>query len=219
MTNTFLLRRIIYLILALLAFPATLAAQGSRLQGEVVDLSGLPVGGITVSLHRVTGTGGAEVGRAVTGADGRFEIELGGELAEGVYFAATRFEGTLYMGDAFRNLSEMPAEYRIVIGSGGIAGGPAVASPPPSSGQGLGVLLIFAAIGIAAIATPFLRGRRDPGAARGILAEIAELDEAFAAQPESARAQGESEYLATREKLLARLKARAVSGTNAAHHD
>jgi len=209
--------RFALLILAVAALPATLAAQGPRLQGEVIDQSGAPVGGVAVSVHRVTEAGGAEVGRAVTDAEGRFTIELDAAPADGVYFAATRFEGNLYMGEVFRGLSEVPAEYRIVIGSGGIAGGPAVTPPPPpSTGRGIGVLLIFAAAGVAAVSIPFLRSRRDPRAARGILAEIAVLDEEFASRPESARARGEAEYRAARAALRARLKALAVAESNAA---
>lgn len=208
------------LFLSLLVFPALLVAQAPRLRGQVTDPAGLPVAGITVSLHRVSEGGGAEVGRALSDAEGRFEIELDPDLADGIYFAATRFDGTLYMGEPFRTVAEAPSDYRVVIGSGGVAGGPAVqAGEQPTEPQGLGVVLIFVALGVAAVGIPLWRSRRGPHAVRGVLVELAELDEHFAAQPGTTRTMSEPEYRAAREELRARLKLLAGAQADAADND
>lgn len=212
--------RVTILLFSLLVLPAVLAAQAPRLRGQVVDPAGQPIAGITVSLHRVAESGGAEVGRAVSDVDGRFEIELDPGLADGVYFAATRFEGTLYMGEPFRTVAEAPSDYRVVIGSGGFAGGLAVqGEESPSGQQGLGVLLIFVALGTAAVGLPLWRSRRGPHAMRGVLVELAELDEGYAAQTAPSRAMAESEYRAAREALRTRLRVLAGPKADAADND
>lgn len=186
------------------------------LRGEVVDPSGLPVAGITVSLHRVGDSGGAELGRALTDREGRFEIEVGDDDGSGVYFAATRFEGVLYMGEVFRTLQEAPADYRIVIGVGGIDGG--MAQPLPLDGaesRGRGMILLLAALGVGAVLVPVLRARRGPYQLRAALAEVAELDEAHAALPETERVARGDSYRAARAELYERI--RHLSGQTIAH--
>jgi hypothetical protein len=213
------------LVLGLFAVPllvGTGLAQGPILRGQVVDPDGLPVTGITVSLHHVTDSGGSEVGRAVSDQEGRFEIALVGEGNGGVYFAATRFDGTLYMGEPFRTLAEASADYRILIGAGGITGGSAAGpalQPPGSPGdrQGRGaVALLLAAIGIAVVLFPLLRLRRGPLAVRTVLAELAELEEAHASRPGGPAAGTEAEYLAARAALHSRLRALSRPRVNAA---
>jgi hypothetical protein len=191
--------------------PVLLHAQSPALRGQVVDPEGQAVAGITVSLHRVTDGGGAEVGRAVSDQEGRFEIDLSSG-GEGVYFAATRFEGALYMGEPFRTLAEVSEDYRIVIGVGGVAGGLAQQPPIGSTDQrpGWAGLLLFAIIGIAAVALPLRRARRGPLAVRTLLAEIAELDEGHTSLAAEAKKAAEGEYLAARTELFSRL--RALSG-------
>lgn len=216
-------------LLTILAFflllPSIAGAQGPVLRGQVADPEGLPVAGITVSLHRVNDEGGMEVGKGVSDAAGNFEIEIDPALEGGVFFAATRFEGTLYMGEPFRSLTDLPAEYRVVVGEGGFAGGPAV-QPAPNSApdpaderRGLGVILIFAAIGIAAIGLPIIRYRQGPYRARRILVEIAELDEDFSSQPAETQAIEEPDYRARRAALYSRLEELAVATTDAARND
>ncbi len=206
-------------LLAVLVLPAAaqrLHAQSPELSGQVVDPAGLPVAGITVSLHRVTDSGGAEVGRAISDQEGRFAIGLEGASDGGVFFAATRFDGTLYMGEPFRTLAEAPTAYRIVIGSGGIAGGAAQQAPGrPADRQGW-VILLFTVLGVTAVALPFWRSRRGPRALRTLLADLAELEEDLAALPVEARATAEGEYLVAREALRTRLRALSGARTHAA---
>lgn len=223
MIDSFNPRRLLPLLLLALLLPTGLSAQNPRLRGVVTDPEGLPVAGITVSLHRVSEQGGGEeVGRDVTGEDGRFEIVIGADHREGgVYFAATRFEGTLYMGEPFRSLADLPDgfDYPIIIGSGGITAGPAVQQPPaPPPSDGRGLVLIIAAAALLAISLPFLRSRRKDNA-REVLAEIARLDEEFAARPGGPSPESDPEYIAAREALQDRLKGLVGSGRNAADND
>jgi len=162
-----------------------LRAEGAEqiLRGAVTDPAGLPVGGITVSLHQVSESGGAEVGRALTDSDGRFEIPIDESalLAQGVFFAATRFDGVLFMGDPFRSLDEMPTDYRIVIDGSGITGGfaqPMAGGPPRDQGWIVGAIL--ALIGVSVVLLPLIRARRGPIRVRTTLTELAELEEAYA---------------------------------------
>lgn len=181
--------------------------RGPALQGRVVDTEGRPVSGIPVTLHHVTEGGGSEVGRALSDQEGRFVIEPGATLAGGVYFAATRFDGALYMGTPFRTFGEVPEDYRIVIGGDGIVGGAAIPGPVSAErGQGWGVLLFFGLVGLAAVVVPLRRARRGPLAYRTILTELAELEERQAALSPQSRQAMEGEYREQRAALRARLK-------------
>lgn len=196
-----------------------LFAQNSVLRGRVVDPEGRPVAGITVTLHHVTEGGGAEVGRALSDQAGTFAIEASEEAAGGVYFAATRFEGALYMGTPLRSFAEAGDDYRIVIGEGGFAGGPAVGQPSGSGGgQGWVVLLLLALLGGAAVVIPLRRARRGPLALRSILSELAELEEGHARRTAEARQAAEGEYQELRDALRARLLELSGAPVHAADH-
>jgi hypothetical protein len=176
-----------------------LAAQQPVLRGRVLDPEGRAISGATVSLHHVAERGGAEVGQAVSDREGRFAIAVEPREGEGgVYFAATRFDGTLYMGAPFRTLAEVDGEYGIVVGAGGVDGLGGVAEPPsaPASGlRGWGLGLVLAAIAAAAILRPLRRARREPYRSRSLLLELAELEEGPGAEDR-----------ARRESLRARLR-------------
>lgn len=208
---------LLLLLGSVLASP--LHAQYPVLRGQVVDPDGRPVSGISVTLHHVTDGGGAEVGRALSDHEGKFSIEPGEGVVGGVYFAATRFEGALYMGNPFRSLDEVTDDYRIVIGVGGIAGGAAFQEPPDSAaGQGWLVLLAFALLGLGAVVVPLRRGRRGPGSHRAILVELAELEECHALRSPEARQAAEGAYRAQRAALRARLQELSRVPVHAADH-
>lgn len=217
-----LLSRRSWLLLVLLLLPALAAAaqaQRPALRGQIVDPEGRAVAGVAVSLHHVSDGGGAEVGRAVSDLEGWFEIEFAGagDAGDGVYFAATRFDGTLFMGEPFRSFAELPAAYQIVIGVGGIGGGPALSAPEGSvPSRGWGVFLLCAALGIVVVLLPFRRARRGPLAVRTLLADLAALDEGHAALSLETRTAGAAEYLSVREGLRARVWALAGTRTDAA---
>lgn len=159
----------------------TLAAQEPVLRGRVLDPEGRAVAGATVSLHHVAEGGGAEVGQGVSDREGRFTIVVEPSEGEGgVYFAATRLDGTLYMGAPFRTLSEVEGEYGIVVGTGGVDGIGGVAEAPsdPAAGlRGWGLALILAALAATAILRPLRRARREPYRSRTLLLELAEFEE------------------------------------------
>jgi hypothetical protein len=209
-------------LLALLIVPFLSAAatvQSPTLRGKIVDPEGRPVTGLPVSLHHVSETGGVEGGSAVTDREGHFEIDLdetGGDEG-GVYFAASRFDGSLYMGEPFRTVAEIPDPYQIVIGIGGIGGGPAMPMPSgESDSRGLGIVILVAALGLVAVLIPFWRGRRGPRAVRALLAELAELDEHQLSAPAEARPLGEAEYQMVRTRLRDRIRVLSGAGSDAA---
>ncbi|HEX7049559.1 MAG TPA: hypothetical protein VF188_05055 [Longimicrobiales bacterium] len=193
----------------------TVAAGQSEdvLRGRVIGPEGLPVAGAAVALHHVSPTaGGAEVGRAIAGPDGSFEVRIPpGTAADGVFFAATRFDGKLYMGVPFRKSDGVPSDYVIAVrADAGIAAGPAVpggAAPRPLPWW------VAVPIGLAAlwvVARPLLPAGR-AYAARSLLLALAELEERSAARAPG----GADEDHAERAALRARL--RTITGTVAAH--
>ena len=121
----------------LLVASLPLQAQTSELRGRVFGPDGEPVAGVSVVLHRVTDDGGTEVGRAVSDGDGAFVIDAGEVTPGGLYFAATRHDGSLFMGPIFRDLREIDSEYVIVVGLNAV-GGAATPGPPPPPGAGRG---------------------------------------------------------------------------------
>jgi len=93
----------------------SLSAQ--TLEGRVVHgVDSSAVAGVTVELHRVTGTAGAVVDSAVSEPDGSFEFRLEESIAsDALWLAAARNEGVLYFGPA-RHAGQ-PAEeaYEILV--------------------------------------------------------------------------------------------------------
>ncbi|HEX7117381.1 MAG TPA: hypothetical protein VF212_01250 [Longimicrobiales bacterium] len=175
----------------------------ARLSGRVVDAEGRPVPGVAVSVHRVSRAGGAELARTTVGPDGRFELTFDAE-GEGTYFAATRYEGGLYVGAMFRDPGEAPADYVITVGRDpvAVAAGPATtgsAAPPPAPNP-WPLLLLVGAIGAAAVVLPLASWRRRPRALRALLHELAELEER-GADPALSPGEYEAERAALRGRI------------------
>ena len=198
---------------------AAAAQAASTLQGQVVDSAGKPVAGQRLTLHRVNQTGGALVDSATTDAQGRFRIRIAAEPdTSAVFFAATRWQGQLYIGQPFKPPAPAGETYKVVGGvnpvqmgpaTGGGAGGMAAAqgaeggagaAPVPASDSNAGrwfLVVVLALVAAGAAGYGLLGSSRDRRNARRreILARIAELDE---------RAQG-----AAREELTALERERA----------
>lgn len=147
-----------------------------------------PVANQLVSLHHVTDDGGSTLATDSTDAAGRFEFTVADMPSQGIFFAATRFEGQLYIGEPFRR-SEQPADYLVAVGPGatpielGGAGAAPQTAPAPSpydTRAGLVVVLIAVAL-FGSVA--FFMMRRSTPPQRRVLLEIAELDERNAARP------------------------------------
>ena len=192
------------------------AQAASTLQGQVVDSAGKPVAGQRLTLHRVNQTGGALVDSATTDAQGRFRFRITAESdTSAVFFAATRWQGELYIGQPFKPPVPAGETYKVVVGvnpvhmgpatGGGVGGmaspqGGAGAAPVPASDSNAGrwfLVVVLALVAAGAAGYGLLgssRDRRDERR-REILARIAELDE---------RAQG-----AAREELAALERERA----------
>lgn len=199
--------RVLLAALLTLSTASAASAQSSSLRGRVVDADGRPVPDVTVVLHHVTDAGGAEVGRAVSSADGVFVLELDSAPPGGVYFAATRHEGSLFMGAPFRTLREIEGtEYVIAVGVNAVGGAPTPGPPPPpGAGRGWAIGLIAGALGILFVVLPL--ARRRPGTDdRAVLLELAELEERFEAGDAELLADGGAAYRERRESLRARLR-------------
>lgn len=212
---------------ALCALPSPGSGQ-ARLAGVVSDTAGEALGGVAVTLHRLTQEGGANVAVDTTTAEGRFAFELTDASPETVHFAAVRVQGVLFVGPLF-NGPAPPADYRISIESGhlpgsivmadgavldpGAAPGPdaaplagAAAGPePPSAKVALGVVLLVTGVLLAGVA--WLLGRRRELDRRELLVELAELEEWLAGQ--DATEAGHADALRERDLLRRRL-ARAL---------
>ena len=206
-------------LLALCAGSAAAAVQEPELRGHVVDGAGRPVAGVEVALHRVTPAGGATVARATTGDDGTFVLPItgSGDGDDAIYFAATRLDGRLYIGQFFRG--DPPAgTYEIVASGPGVQG--AGQAPPglalPGSGQAgpprwplvAGVVLLLAfgcGLTIRSATGDARRTRRQ----RTLLLEIASLDEALAQRGDAADPEEHDRYLRRRARLQDLLRAMA----------
>jgi hypothetical protein len=170
------------------------AQEKTILQGRAVTAAGEPVPSLTVSLHRVVGESGTVVGQGLSGQEGRFEIEIPPDSSgNAVYFAATDFQGEMYIGQPFRPPLPPDVSYLIIVGPGGVsasaanaAAGPApVAAEPQRDVSPRAVLLILAAIALTMAAVVLLVRRRVPPDAsrRRALLEMAILEENAAARP------------------------------------
>lgn len=85
---TVLLASLVLVLTGLLAVPGPPASAADPLRGRVIDnVTGNPVGGVTMSLHRLTsGSGvGARIDRTTTSADGTFSLDAGDDPDEEFY--------------------------------------------------------------------------------------------------------------------------------------
>lgn len=163
-------------------------AAGQQIINGRVVAGTAPVPDQVVSLHHVTDDGGNTLATATTDEAGRFEFAVANLPSQGIFFAATRYENQLYIGEPFRR-SEQPADYVVAVGPGatpielGGAGAATQAPPPPSPSErraGLVVVLITALL-FGGVAVLMIRKNTPPQ--RRVLLEIAELDERNAARP------------------------------------
>lgn len=207
------------LILLAVALPGTLpgmAAQEapespgsstSTLRGRLQDGEGNPIAGWTIALHRVDGAGGVELGTAVTDSAGRFSFE-GEFVDEGVYFVATRYEGSLYVGAPFRAPGPPDAEYVVVVGTevGLVPSlGDAPPLPPPPDGVPW-VAVAFAAITVATFIAVQRAGARNR-TWRALAVELAELEEGQGARGREGGAPVHDQLAKRRAELWERLRA------------
>lgn len=190
--------------------PVVAQQGGARegLSGRVIDADGRPVAGLAVSVHRVSQTGGEEVARSTTDVDGRFQLAFDTETP-GTYFVATRYEGGLYVGQMFRELSEAPEDYVLVVGREPIAigAGPAGATTPPPAPPTWPLLLLIGAIGVGVVLFPVFARRNGPRAVRTLVHELAILEERRAAGRV-----GDAEYAEARAALRERVHERIRGG-------
>ena len=185
--------------------PAAAAAQApllatpipaSTLQGVVLDPSGKPVPRQALSLHRVNGTGGAMVDSATTDAQGRFTAKVPEERdTTAVYFAATRWNGELFIGTPFKPPVKAGSTYTVTVGVNPVNMGPAAgggaeatgasgappATPAADSSTAIRwfVAIVLALIALGAIGYALVGAARERARQRRreILARIAALDE------------------------------------------
>lgn len=184
-----------------------LQAQTPALRGRVLDAAGEPVTGATVVLHHVTESAGGEVGRTTSGPDGSFELRFDAGGRSGLYFAATRYEGALYVGVPFRDPAEAGPDYRIIVGENpaGVTAGSAAGDGPADPLPWLvGALLGIVAVGV--VLRPVLARRRGAYAVRSLLAELAVLEERHAEREAELAPEVRAAYHARRERLRARLR-------------
>jgi 5-hydroxyisourate hydrolase-like protein (transthyretin family) len=93
-----------HVVAALLGAAALMGVAGAPAAAQVLDglalgPDGQPLPGVPVALHRVGGMGGSSVASATTDEEGRFQFEI--QVADSaIYFAATRYEGKMYIGPA-----------------------------------------------------------------------------------------------------------------------
>jgi hypothetical protein len=206
-------------LLASSASGAAAAVQQPELRGRVVDGAGRPVAGIEVALHRVTTAGGATVARATTDDDGTFVLPIadGGAGDDAIYFAATRLDGRLYIGQFFRGDPPV-GTYEIFASGPGVqgAGQAPLGLPLPGAGQAGpprwplvgGVALLLALGGGLAIRSATGEARR-ARRQRTLLLEIASLDEDLARRGGTTDPDEHERYLRRRAQLQDLLRAAA----------
>lgn len=176
------------LALALVAAPAV----AQEVTGVALGPDGEPLVGVTVVLHGVGAGGGAMAGTDTTGAQGEFSFDLP-DGDTNVYFAALRYEGSLYVGPAIEPGTgpvtgyvlqvEPTAEVGAVGAALSNATSPPPAQPRPASGSSsdTGALLLVAALALTAAAVfvftaPRYRERRT----RESVMEVARIENQLA---------------------------------------
>jgi len=179
--------------------PATAPA---TLHGTVVDSAGKPVAGQKLTLHRVNATGGAMVDSATSDDQGRFTVHVPAERdTSAVFFAATRWQGQLYIGTPFKPPVPEGGRYTVVVGVNPVNMGPAAAGGAAGAGMETGpaggtgapapsaldssaatrwfLAVILALVALGAIGYALLGALRERGRERRrqLLARLAALDE------------------------------------------
>lgn len=215
-----MMRYIQLFLLLVLGSAAPAAAQVTdSVRGQLIDRDGAPLADQRVLLHRVVGNAGANIAEARTAADGRFAVAVdSADNAEAVYFLAARWEGELYIGEAFR-APVGATEHVLQVGVPGTSasalidgtapgppmgglpqGGPPVgAGGRPATGTSW-LLFAIPAISLLGVVAYFvLRGRVAVPERRRLLAEVAELDLHHADSPTA-------DYRARRAALLEQLR-------------
>lgn len=178
-------RRLLALAVAIaLAGPGGLAAQ--ELAGVALGPGGEPLTDVPVVLHRVGTAGGALAGTDTTGAAGEFRFRLPADSS--IYFAALRYEGSLYIGPAVRAGDEPQTEYVLQVAPGAEVGAvgtalsnaaapaPATARPAPASTDAGAIALVtvlaLTAAAVFLYTAPRYRRRRT----REALVEVAGIE-------------------------------------------
>ncbi len=217
-------RTALSLVVALLTSGA--AAPVAAQQADSIALGGRVVGpamealaGQVVVLHRVAGGTGATIATDTTSEDGRFTLVAAGQAgdAEATYFVAARYQGDLYIGAPFRPPLPPDVDYTVQVGVPGtsataLLGTAAPQRPAPgriAPGQSFPyttwLFLIIPLLVMALAAGYMLTRQRGPVRRRGVLLEIAELDEAHDAELAAGRVSDSTMYWAQRRELLERL--------------
>lgn len=195
-----------WLVLLLLG-AGGLHAQGPLVRGRVLGPDGTPLPDTRVVLHRVVGMGGATIAEAQSDAAGRFTIAADSAPdPAAVYFLAARYEGELYIGEAFQapfadvehilSVGVPGTSASALIGEGDAAALPqsAPATRMPGSAPATRTRWLLFAIPaimlLGVVAYFLLRSRASVPARRRLLADIAALDlaHADATDPEQLRA-------------------------------
>lgn len=179
-----------------LLLPAGTAAQA--IEGVALGPTGAPLDGVPVVLHRIGTTGGAMAGTDTTGSAGEFRFVLEAQDSA-VYFAAVRYEGSLYIGPAIQAGADPLTEYVLQVspeaevgavgsalsggGMGGMPQQPAAARPSRATGGSSDVgalwlvsLLALAAAGVFVYTAPRYRERQS----REALVEVAGIENRLA---------------------------------------
>lgn len=192
--------------------PTAVAAQQDMvIQGRIIGPEGAALPGQPVMLHRVQGGAGATIAEATADSTGRFRLGVAEQTdTTAIYFVATRHEGELYIGRAFRIGEPSAAEQVIQVGVPGtsasalLGGGVAAAQPMGRAVTNRNwLLLLIPLLGVSAVAVfALLRSARMPQD-RALLIRVAELDERMASAPGAQR----DTMLEERGRLMAQLRA------------
>jgi hypothetical protein len=208
-------------VAVLAAWMVPAGAWAQELTGVALGPDEAPLAGVPVVLHRVGGGGGAFISTDTTDAEGGFRFELEPAGAD-VYFAALRYEGSMYIGPAVEAGGEPVTGYILRVEPGSEAGAvasalaqpgpmPAAAQPAQAAGGGgesdlwafflVGLLAVGAAAAFL-FAAPRYRHRRT----RDALVQLATVENALAGPDADAdRARLE----ATRDRLRKQLAPRS----------
>lgn len=209
---------------ALAALATAGAGTAQEIAGMAVDAEGRPLPEVPVALHRVGGGGGATVATGATDADGRFRFAVESEDSA-VYFVAMRHGEQMYMGPPARAGAERVIDYVVradessevgavtsaLTGGGARPLTPASGRPGavPSGGEAGGGAVAVGLVAVLALAVAAVFVTTAPGyrrrQRRGLLIELARIENRLAAADPSAAAEEDRRLRAAlRERLAPR---------------